>query len=274
MRRRRESCSSLDDKKLCISRGKESVTHELDAAEQRRFRIERFDGSRTSSSGRAPETTTMTTESQATPHGLKSTSSHRRRRDRHMEPEEKKHRRRKKSPEREDGPTYVYGSPAERPKTERIRVSETRRLGRDGEFSSEEEKVSRSRADKERPREKKIKVVYVTREELKASKHKAPRVKTVREERPRESEGSVHRSRAHISRRKSVAEAPSLPPPPPKRYGGMNVYDIKANILVEARLPEYHTREPDRHFDEAILRLLMFPPRNRICPRWLGPALQ
>ena len=96
-----------------------------------------------------------------------------------------------------------------------MRVSETRRLGRDGE-SDEEERVTRSKTVRDKPREKNIKVIYVMRDEPKTSKYKEPRVKTVKEDRLRESESSMHRSRAHQSRRKSVVE--SLPPSPPRRY--------------------------------------------------------
>ncbi|KAL5316162.1 hypothetical protein ACEPPN_017040 [Leptodophora sp. 'Broadleaf-Isolate-01'] len=115
-RRRRESHSSLDSKKLCKSRGKEPVTQELNAAELRRIRIDRLESG--TSAGRGAEVLIMASESRATLHSLKSGSGHRRRRDHPRESEEKKHRRRKKSPEREEGPTYVYGPPADKPRLE------------------------------------------------------------------------------------------------------------------------------------------------------------
>ncbi|KAH7317875.1 hypothetical protein BKA65DRAFT_410598, partial [Rhexocercosporidium sp. MPI-PUGE-AT-0058] len=129
--------------------------------------------------------------------------------------EEKRQRRKKR--EEEGEAQYVYGAPGDKTKAPTVRVSETRRLGRDGE-ESEEEGVTSSRSVKEKPKERKIKVIYMTRDEMKASKHKEPRVKTVRDDRPRESEASVHRSREHQSRRKSVTDAPSLPPSPPRRH--------------------------------------------------------
>ncbi|KAI9050591.1 hypothetical protein LZ554_005752 [Drepanopeziza brunnea f. sp. 'monogermtubi'] len=110
------------------------------------------------------------------------------------------------------GGEYVYGPPKGKAgNPEKLRVRETRVLGRNGESSSSEEEiveVRRSKTSRESPR--KIKVVYATKEEGKASKHKEPKVRTVREEDP------VRRSRANTSRRKPVV-VEAMPPSPPKR---------------------------------------------------------
>jgi hypothetical protein len=104
-------------------------------------------------------------------------------------------------------------------------VTETRRLGRDGESSEEEEK----RATESEPiREKRrVKVIYVSAEEAKALKHKERSSKTTRgsSDRPRHSEESVHRSRSHRSRRQSVSEVPSSPP---KRFATLNMASGKS----------------------------------------------
>jgi hypothetical protein len=223
VRRRHESHSGLDGEKLYKSRGNETVTLLPDEQEVRRIRIERLEG-RTSASksvGRSPlrSSANMTEESIATP-SLRSTPSHRRRSVREVRPEEKKYRGRRKSSTKEDERTeYVYGPPTGRPKSSRITISETRRLGRDGETSeSEEERETQSESVRgKRPKEKKIRVIYVSKEEAKSLRHKEKRVKPEKEssERPRSSEESVRRSRTQRSRRNSIAEVPASPP---KRY--------------------------------------------------------
>jgi hypothetical protein len=224
VRRRHESHSGLDGEKLYKSRGNETVTLQPNEQEVRRLRIERLEG-RTSAStsvGRSPlrSSANMTEESISTPPSLRSTPSHRRRSVREVRPEEKKYRRRRKSNAKEDERTeYVYGPPTERPKTSRITISETRKLGRDGETSeSEEERETQSEPVREkRHKEKKIRVIYVSKEEAKSLRHKEKRVKPEKEssERPRDPEESVRRSRTHRSRRNSIAEVPASPP---KRY--------------------------------------------------------
>jgi hypothetical protein len=222
VRRRHESHSGLDGEKLYKSRGNETVTLLPDEQEVRRIRIERLEG-RTSAStsvGRSPlrSSANMTEESIATP-SLRSTPSHRRRSVREVRPEEKKYRRRRKSSTKEDERTdYVYGPPMGRPKSSRITISETRRLGRDGETSEEEERETQSEPEREkRHKEKNIRVIYVSKEEAKSLRHKEKRVKPEKEssDRPRDPEESVRRSRTQRPRRNSIAEVPASPP---KRY--------------------------------------------------------
>jgi hypothetical protein len=224
VRRRHESQSGLDGEKLYKSRGNETVTLQPDEQGVRRFRIERLEG-RTSAStlvGKSPlhSSANMTEGSIATPPGLRSTPSHRRRRDSQVRPEEKKHRGQKKSSTKEDDRAeYVYGPPTGRPKSSRITISETRKLGRDGETSeSEEDRDTQSEPVREKGhKEKKIRVIYISKEEAKSSRHKEKRVKPEKErsECPRDPEESVRRSRTHRSRRNSIAEVPASPP---KRY--------------------------------------------------------
>jgi transcription elongation GreA/GreB family factor len=223
VRRRHESHRGLDGEKLYKSRGKETVTLQPDEQGARRIRIERLEGrtSVSTSVGRSPlrSSANMTEESIATPPSLRSTPSHRRRSVRDVRPEEKKHRQRRKSNPKEDERTeYVYGPPTGRPKSSRI-ISETRKLGRDGETSEEEEeRETQSEPEREkRHKEKKIRIIYVSKEEAKSLRHQEKRVKPEKgsSERPRDSEESVRRSRTHRSRRNSIA---GVPVSPPKRY--------------------------------------------------------
>ena len=224
VRRGHESHSGLDDEKLYKSCGNESVTLLPDEQEVcvPRIRIERLEGSTSASTsvGRSPlrSSANMTEESIATPPSLRSPPSHRRRSVREVRPEEKKHRQRRKSNAKEDERTeYVYGPPTGRPKSSRI-ISETRKLGRDGETSEEEERETQSEPEREkRHKEKKIRIIYVSKEEAKSLRHKEKRVKPEKEssERPRDPEESVRRSRTHRSRRNSIA---GVPVSPPKRY--------------------------------------------------------
>jgi hypothetical protein len=207
VRQRTSSSSSLEDEDVFESR-------EQTASELRRIRIERLEGS--SSPRRRSTTQTMPSESHATLPSHKSLSSHRRRRRHQRDSEEKEHRSRRKSTAKDESVDYVYGPPADRPKSSRIVVKETRRLGRVGESSeSEEEPIVRSpRERRSEEKEKKIKVIYITREQLKSSRHRHT------ESSPELSRGgrdSPKRSSTHRTRR-SVAELPHAPDSPPKRY--------------------------------------------------------
>ncbi|KAF8862529.1 hypothetical protein BDZ45DRAFT_799021 [Acephala macrosclerotiorum] len=213
VRCRARSYSSLDDEEEFESRGKETVTPEVDPAELRRLRIERLGGS--TSTRRRSTTQNMTSESHATLPSHKTSTTHRRRRRHHRDPEDKERRsQRKPTAKDEAADTYVYGAPTDRPKSSRITVKETRKLGRDGESSeSEREHVVRERRER-RPgeKEKKIKVIYVTREELKASRHKERRIDS-----DPDRKDSLERSSTHRSRRHSTVELPYTPDTPPKR---------------------------------------------------------
>lgn len=191
----------------------------MDAEEVRRRRIDRLEG-RTTTEERAQSATRreMVNDSSATLPSVKKA----RRRERGETKEERQVRKRRERGEVEEGGEYVYGRPGEREKKEpTVRVSETRKLGRDGESSSEEEGEERipRGSTKERPREKKIKVVYVTREEQQKSRHreKEPRVVKVVRARPNEEASSVHRSSTQRSTRTSVVEVTPMPPSPPRR---------------------------------------------------------
>jgi hypothetical protein len=214
VRRCPRSHDELGDEKLHKSRGKERVTLEPDISGVRRIRVERLEGSPT----RTAATPTMTSESHATLPSLKSSSGHRGRRDQHRSSDEKKHRRRRKSTVKEDGATaYVYGDPAERSQPSRNTTTESRKLGRDGESSeSDDDAVIEIEPVKE-PKKRKIRIVYMTEDEGRATRRKGRRSKEKEStDAPRNSGEPVRRSRAHHSRRKSVVEAP--PASPPKRY--------------------------------------------------------
>jgi len=220
VRRRRRPRSGLDDEKLYESGGN---GRERDPPEVRRIRIERLDGS--TSTRRTASTSKMTSVSHATLPSIRTTTSHRRRRSRHRSPERKHHSRKKSAP-KDESATYVYGAPEGKTRSSRVIVTETRKLGRDGESSeSEEERATQSDPVKEKTR--KVKIVYVTPEEARSLKDKERRSRTTREssDRPRGSGESIRRSRAHGSRRKSVSEAP---PSPPKRYAIVNMHSGKS----------------------------------------------
>ncbi len=161
----------------------------------------------------------MIEDSQTVLPSSKSASSHRRRRANPRDVGERRSRRRRKSTaEEETGGTYVYGPPADRPVSSRITISETRRLGRDRESSDSEKRETRSEPVREkRPKEKKIKIVYVIKEESKPTRSKERRIRDERESttRPKTPVESIRRSRTHAGRRKSTSE---LPLTSPRRY--------------------------------------------------------
>ena len=227
------SYRELGDEKLYKSRGKENVTLEPDVSELRRVRVERLEGS--TSTRRTTAAPKMTSESHATLPSLKSASSHRRR-DHRRSTVSTKHRTRRKSTSKGDStPTYVYGTPADRPQSSRIAISDVRKLSRDGESSESEEDEEdsgiHSEPVREEPKKRKIRVVYVKEDGSKSSRPRERRVKSSKEirERPRSSHESVRRSRAHTTRRKSIAE--ERPASPPKRYVQTMLMLLVANFL-------------------------------------------
>jgi hypothetical protein len=193
------------------------------AAEVRRTRVERLDGS--TSTRRTASDSKMTSASHATLPSIRSTTSHRRRSHRHGSPENKSHSRRETTP-KEEPAEYVYRAPEEKKRSSRIIVTETRRLGRDGESTDDDEEERAAQSDPVREK-RKTKVIYVSAEDSKALKHKERYSRTSREssDRPRHSEESIHRGRSHRSRRNSVAEAPSSPP---KRFATMDLTGSKS----------------------------------------------
>ncbi|KAG0650123.1 RING-type E3 ubiquitin transferase itt1 [Hyphodiscus hymeniophilus] len=211
-RRRRKSNSELDKGKIYESSGKEEIELEPDASEVRRLRLERLEGS--TSTRRSVATPKMTSESHTTLASLKSASSHRTKHDSRRSTVSTKHRTKRKSTSREEmTPTYVYGTPADISQSSHPTISETRKLGRNGESSdSENEEEERAEKTKEKPKKKKTRVIYIEGEESKSSRHRERRVKSDEEVRdhPRHPHESVRRSRVHTTRRKSiVGEGPA-----------------------------------------------------------------
>ncbi|TVY33371.1 E3 ubiquitin-protein ligase [Lachnellula occidentalis] len=209
--RRHRSHSELKDEKKHKSRGKGKVTLESDESEVGRIRIERLE-TQTSTDTTAARSK-MTSESYATLPSQKS-SSHRRRRVYHRSGEESSHRRRRNSYS-EDDSTHVYRNPESRSKKQsRIQVAE--KQVHSDEESSESGQEERHTQAEERPRKRKVKIVYITEEDYQSTK---PRERAVREKKSRddhqEREGSIRRSKTHRSRQKVSAEA--LPASPPKR---------------------------------------------------------
>jgi hypothetical protein len=217
---------SLDEERHYESSDEESITLEPDPEEVRRIRVDRLersaDATTETSAAAAPN---MTTEFHATIPNSRRSSSQRRRREHHRSPDERRHRRPRDSPGKDEPTdTYVYGPPREK-KASRVIVSETRVLGRDGDESSESEKepVRRSRTVREKPKERKVKVIYVSaKDDVKSAK---PRERRIRDSPGRHrSPESLHRSSTHHSRRKSVPDPP--PASPPKRYAN-NPYRLQ-----------------------------------------------
>lgn len=209
--------------RLYKSRGGEEVTLEPDISQVRRIRIERLEGS--TSTGRSAAAGKMTSESHATLPVLKHVSSHGRRKEHRRSVVDTRHRTRVKPSSKDDSTSAcVYGTPAERSQSSRITISESRQLGRDGESSgseTESEKVDAAHSDAmEKPRKRKIKIVYVKADDSKPSRPRERRVRPEKELRDR--------PRAHTSRRKSVSE--ERPASPPKRSGFHESYRL--NILI------------------------------------------
>ena len=264
VRRRRRSYGELEGDKSSKSRGKETVTLEPNSSEVRGIRIDRLEAG--STLRRSSETPKMSSDSHATLPSLKPASSHRRRKENHRSPEETTHRRRRKSTSKDDSTTtYVYGKPADRSQSSRITISETRRLGRDGESSeSEEERPTHSNPVKEEPKQRKIRIVYIDEESKPRHKERRSRAEKLLVEETRDGGESGHRSRARESRRKSFADVP--PASQPTRYGsGFNIlflkliciltgalrqdiYPLKENPILDAAIPlahiYHHTRMP------------------------------
>ena len=224
VRRRHRSDSELEDETLYKSRGKAKGTLEPDASEVRRLRVERLEDS--TSTGRTAATPKMTSESHETLPSLKSASSHRKK-DHRRSTVSTKHRTRRKSALKSDStPTYVYGTPADTSQSSRITISEIRRLGRDDESSESEEEetgaATHSEPVRQKPKKRKVRVVYIEEDDTKISRPREGRAKSDKDirDRPRSSHESVRRSRAHTTRRKSIAEEPSASPS--KRYVHMS----------------------------------------------------
>lgn len=213
VRRRR----SLDRGRNEEARGERAVTPELNSEEVRRRRIERLERSVNATAGRVAEAADMATDSHIMVQTSRRSSSIRRREHRRS-PDERRRRRRTESVAKDDIDTYVYGPPKER-KALPVLKAVTRTLGRDGDSDesssseSDREPARRSRAVREKPKERKEEVVYVK------EKRDISTVK-VKERHVRESSDtlrrpqSVHRS-THHTHRKSAPEAP--PASPPKR---------------------------------------------------------
>jgi len=183
------------------------------APEVRRSRGEGFENSNSS------RRTTLDSKMTATTLPSSRSTMSRRGRHHHESPERKSHRGRKSAP-RDEPVEYVYRAPEEKKRSSRVIVTETRRLGRDGESSEEEEEGA---TQPEPAREKrKVKVIYVSAEEARALKHKERTSRSTREpsERPRPSDESLHRSASHRSRRLPVSEEPLSPP---KRFGILEI---------------------------------------------------
>ena len=213
---RRRSYSELEDAKVYKSRGKEKITLDPDLVEVRRIRLERLGSS--TGSRRSVATSKMTSDSHTTLPSVKSSSTYRRKKEHHRKSEDSKHRRRRRPSSTNDDSTatYVYGPPSEKSKPTKIIISETRKLGSEGASSeSEDDQDTQSEPVKDKPRKRKVRVIYVKRDPSRSSsRHKDRRARSVSAEGPRrrrDEEDYVQRSSVHKSRQRSVAGLPSAP---------------------------------------------------------------
>lgn len=140
-------------------------------------------------------------------HRHKSSSAYR------LEAEAKPRRKTRTSSRDEDSRVYVYGRPRSRDRSSAIRITERRRSGPDDESDERDgvmSVVSEESELDEKPKSRKVKVVYVKNESTRPSKHHVSRKVLVDEERPRvkESARSHHRSHTTVSRRPSTTIQP------------------------------------------------------------------
>jgi hypothetical protein len=224
------------ERKIC---GKEKISTEPDISEVRRLRVERLEGS--TSTRRSVAKPKMTSESHATLPSLKSTSSQRRKHDpRRSTVSTKRHRKRKSTSKDDSTSTYVYGTPADRSPPERRHAQDGEPIEED-DVESERDHSTPSERDEDKPRRRKVKVIYV-KEHSSKSKPKLRRVRSDQEmhSRPTDSQKSVRRSRTQTTRRKSVVE--ERPISLPRRYV-LSIFSFAYTypIILEALQPEtYH----------------------------------
>jgi hypothetical protein len=198
-RRRLRSETLLDER---------SGEREFDAGEARRRRVERLESSEEESDVEIDDVE-VDEESSAPRESMRSERSHDRRE--HRSGEERRHRRHRTSDASGDE-EFVYGRRSERPRSPRNSTMEERRV----ENTDEEEPITRREPVREKRRkEKKIRIVYVTKEEMKSGRYeeRRPRMKRESRDRPKTPTESVRHSRGHASRRESFPEA-TLPSPP------------------------------------------------------------
>jgi hypothetical protein len=261
-----------------------------------RLRVERLEGS--TSTRRSVATPKMTSESHATLPSLKSVTSHRRRHDSRRSTVSTKQRTKRKSIPKDDStPTYVYGTPADRSQSSRITTTETRKLGREGESSVSEdedgeEDATHSEPIREKPKKRKIRVIYVDDEEPKSSKPREHRVKLDREirDRPRDCHESVGRSRAHPTRRKSVVEErlASLPKryvvrtfvdarPDPAVYRSASTRDLSSEArpsLRRSNTTTSHVPTIKSPYDPSLAGTTASSRRSSFLGNFFGPTVQ
>ena len=147
--------------------------------------------------------------------GVKSSSRHRHKSSGtyRSEAEAKPHRKKRTSSRDEDSHVYVYGHPKSRDRSSAIRITERRRSG-PGDGSDERDEVmsivSEESEPDEKPKPRKVKVIYVKNESTRSSKHHTSGKVLVDEERSRvkESARSHHRSHTTVSRRPSSTIQP------------------------------------------------------------------
>lgn len=222
IRRRRRSYNELEAERLYKSRGEEKITLEPDVSEVRRIRVERLEGS--TSTRRSVATPKMISESHATLPSLKSASSHRRRHASRRSSVSTKHRTKRKSTSRDDStPTYVYANSTDKTQSSRITISESTKLSRDGgsidseEDEKEDDASTHSKQVTEKPKTRKIRVIYVDGDDLKSLKPRERRVKSKeRQDRSSDSHETVRRNKVHTTCRKSIRE--DRPASLPSRY--------------------------------------------------------
>lgn len=247
-RRRLRSEELLDER---------SGEREFDAGDARRRRVERLESSEEESD--LEEDAKMDEESSAPRESLRSERGYRQRE--HRSEEERRHHRHRRSDTRGDE-EYVYERRAVRQRSPRNTAMDER----SEETADEEEHVTRREPVREkRKKEKKIRIVYVTKEEMNSGRYEERRPrKRESTERPKTSAESIRRSRGHTSRRESFPEATT--PSPQKRSNRHMPSDSRPSLersnTTTSHAPTANTSSRRASFFGGFLRPIPQPPRE------------
>jgi hypothetical protein len=187
----------------------------LTVDELRRTRTDSHSGSSIRRRSVRPSRMVTSSISRSSFSGVKSSSRHRHKSSGayRSEAEAKPRRKTRTSSRDEDSHVYVYGHPKSKDRSSAIRITERRR-SRPGDESDERDEVmsivSEESEPDDKPKPRKVKVIYVKNEPTRSSKHHVSRKILVDEERPRvkESARSQHRSHTTVSRRPSSTIQP------------------------------------------------------------------
>ncbi|RDL31494.1 uncharacterized protein BP5553_09703 [Venustampulla echinocandica] len=236
--RRRGSYSEWIEERPRKSRGNERVTLEPEDSGRRRIRVEKLE--RSTSTDRTAATPKMTSESHTTLPSQNCSSARKSKRENRRSPEHRVHRRRRRSSSRDRSP--IRPSSKSQPIVDR--TVDTAKLGSEDESSEEEEMERPTRIEhiEDRPRRRKVKVVYVTEGGYSSSRHKDRGVGGGKRSGhiPREDD-PLRRLRTQPPRRNSIAEAPSPSlsrrAPSTREPASMSRSSLRRSHTISAHVP-------------------------------------